>query len=211
MEKSFIWDLDGTLFDSYPVIGRCVWESVCLCGLTLPREELEREILQSSIYECFLRLEREYGLSNEALHREHHRLTALRAGEIPLMDGAEKTLTELRALGGRHFVFTNRGATAEEILTRLGIRDYFEEVVTALSGFPRKPSGAGVDYLTEKYGLGRVHCFYVGDRLLDVDCARNAGVGAVLFCPAGSVVTPNGRETLRIEALQELPQYWDRL
>ena len=45
---------------------------------------------------------------------------------------------------------------------------------------------------------------YVGDRSIDVMCARNAGVQAILFLPEGSPVEATGQENRIIRDLTEL-------
>jgi len=61
-----------------------------------------------------------------------------------------------------------------------------------------------VAYLVEKYGLDRETTAYVGDRTLDVLCAKDAGVQAVLYLPDNSCVIPTGREDCVIRRLEEL-------
>lgn len=80
----------------------------------------------------------------------------------------------------------------------------FVEVVTSENGFQPKPSGEGVTYLVEKYGLDRQNTAYVGDRTLDVQCAKDAGVKAILYVPEDSCVVPNGKEDCVIRNLEEL-------
>ena len=61
-------------------------------------------------------------------------------------------------------------------------------------------------YLLEKYGLETLKTAYVGDRTLDVLCAKDAGVQAILYLPEGSCVEPNGKEDRIIRNLMELTE-----
>ena len=45
---------------------------------------------------------------------------------------------------------------------------------------------------------------YIGDRPMDILCARDAGVTAVLFLPPDGCVEPIGQEDLIISDLPEL-------
>ena len=47
----------------------------------------------------------------------------------------------------------NYGGSTGELLERLGLTAFFEEIVTFEYGFTPKPSGEGVNYLVEKYAL----------------------------------------------------------
>ena len=117
---------------------------------------------------------------------------------------AEETLERLRREGAVHFVYTHRGSSSESILERLGILDCFREVVTSLYGFAAKPSGEGVRYLLDKYGLDPAETWYVGDRTLDVYCAKDAAVRALLFLAPDSCVSPTGQEDRIIRDLREI-------
>ena len=62
----------------------------------------------------------------------------------------------------------------------------------------------GVLYLTQKYHLDPETTYYVGDRKLDVLCAKNAGVKSILFLEEGSCVEPTGLEDLVVHELTEI-------
>ena len=126
--------------------------------------------------------------------------------EIGLIPGAVETLEALRCAGARHFVYTHRGRSTGRLLDRLGLASFFEEIVTSEYGFQPKPSGDGVRYLVDRYGLDKAETAYVGDRSLDVACALDAGVRAVLFLPEGTCVQPTGREDWGIVSLEELAE-----
>ena len=90
------------------------------------------------------------------------------------------------------------------MLERLGFGAFFAETVTSQNSFPRKPAPDAIRYLIQKYRLDPKTAFYVGDRTIDMDCARNAGVQGILFLPAGSYCTPNGSEKRIISDLRDL-------
>ena len=49
-----------------------------------------------------------------------------------------------------HFVlYSIKGITANDVLERLGVHQYFTEVVTSANGFARKPEPEAIDYLLE--------------------------------------------------------------
>ena len=98
------------------------------------------------------------------------------------------------------------GRSTLPLLERLGLTHYFVEIVTFEHGFRPKPSGDGVAYLVRKYGLDKKQTAYVGDRSLDVLCAKDAGVAAILYCPEDSCVIPSGNEDLVIRHLTELTE-----
>ena len=69
------------------------------------------------------------------------------------MNNAKEVLEYLQSKNIRNFVFTHRGVTTETVLKNIGIYDYFEEIVTSLNKFKRKPDPEGINYLINKYNL----------------------------------------------------------
>ena len=55
--------------------------------------------------------------------------------------------------------------------------------MTSLDGFPSKPAPDALNYLVQKHGLKKAECVMVGDRDIDLDAGKNAGIGCVLFDP----------------------------
>ena len=204
MLKTFIWDLDGTLLDSYGSIVSSLMAVARECGADDPYDEIMKSVKRGAVStylkEFSARCGREYSL----LYQRYREISHGKLDEITLIPGARETLEGLMAKGARHYVYTHRGKSTESLLDRLGLRDYFAEIVTFEHGFRPKPSGEGVAYLVRKYRLEKGETAYVGDRSLDVRCAKDAGVKAILFCPPDSCVTPAGEEDLVITELEEL-------
>ena len=206
MERlAFIWDMDGTLVDSYPAIVPAARETLAAFGVKTEPEEIHREVIATSVGALLERIARERGLDAGALKADFGRRNDSRIQAICPMPHAKDCLEALQQAGHRSFVYTHRGASCESILRQNGLEGYFTEIVTALSGFPRKPAPDAILYLMEKYGLDRGSCFYVGDRSLDIEAAERAGIGSILLLDPNSPGTATGRETWVVRNLGEIP------
>ena len=203
---AFIWDLDGTLLDSYGAIVEAAAGTAAEAGLRDPAGDVLKAVKRGTVREYLTDVSARSGRPLGELIDRYRQLTHGLDGGITLTDGAKETLEELRRAGAVHFVFTHRGDSSGPILERLGILGYFREVVTSGYGFRPKPSGEGVRYLAEKYGLDPVRTWYVGDRTLDVKCAKDAGVRALLYLPPDACVSPTGQEDLIVRDLREIPR-----
>ena len=201
---AYIWDLDGTLIDSYGVIVAAARQAAAEAGAGDGDDTVLRAVKGSSLTSYFREVSERTGTAPERLMDRYRELTHSMDDRIPLMDGAKEALESLRERGAEHYVYTHRGSSTRPILERLGIWDFFAEVVTPEKGFAPKPSGEGVRYLTERHGLDPEDTWYVGDRALDVLCAKDAGVQALLLLPEDSSVIPVGREDRIIQSLWEL-------
>lgn len=204
--KAYIWDLDGTLFDSYGAIVSSLVDVARACGAADPPDKILKAVKQGSVSGYLRDLSAGCGKSTEELYQMYRTVSHAKAGEITMIPDAAEALKTLRDQGARHFVYTHRGTTTVPLLERLGIKEYFTEIVTSENGFRPKPSGEGVIYLLEKYGLEKPETAYVGDRTLDVLCAKDAGVQAILYLPEDSCVEPTGKEDRIIRELMELTE-----
>ena len=205
MQYAFIWDMDGTLVDSYPAIVPAALESLAALGLDFDRKTLYKEVIRTSVGEVLESIAAEHGFDLAPLKADFNRRNDSNVSSICAMPHAAETLCALQKAGHLNFVYTHRGASCMTILEQTGLAPYFTEVVTALSGFRRKPEPDGILYLTEKYALRKSRCFYVGDRSLDVEAAINAGVGSILYLDPASPGSATGKETFLVRDLLEIP------
>ena len=235
-KASFIWDLDGTLFDSYPAIVPSAREICAEAGANYEESYVRDFVLRTSVNDLLRRVAEEKDLAFEplkaaftarsdsrwasiqAIPHARETLAALRAAgcrsfvythrgaSIQAIPHARETLAALRAAGCRSFVYTHRGASSFAILENTGLAPYLDEVLTSESGFPRKPDPAAILYLLDKYALDPAETYYVGDRRLDMEAAHMAGIGGILFREPGNPTQPLGSERFVIADLREILQ-----
>ena len=205
MQYAFIWDMDGTLVDSYPAIVPAALESLSAQGVYFDREKLYQEVIRTSVGDVLEKIAAEHGLDLLPLKADFNRRNDSNVSSIRAMPHAAEALSALQKAGHLNFVYTHRGASCMTILEQTGLAPFFTEVVTALSGFPRKPEPDGILYLTDKYRLDKRHCFYVGDRSLDVEAAINAGTGSILYLNPASPGSATGKENYLVRDLLEIP------
>ncbi len=198
--------MDGTLLDSYGSIVSSLVSVARECGTKDSRTEILEAVKQGSVSAYLRNLSDRTAKDNAFLYQRYREVSHARMDEIGLIRGAAETLEALKNAGARHFVYTHRGKSTGPLLDRLGLTGFFEEVVTFEYGFRPKPSGDGIRYLLDKYNLEKSETVYVGDRRLDMECAMDAGVRAVLYLPEGSCVIPAGGEDLVILSLEELAE-----
>lgn len=179
MAPTFIWDLDGTLLDSYQAILAGIQETYEQFNLPFDREAVKHFILRYSVKDLLARDADHYGLDSEELNRVRASSLKEKNTQIPLMHGAREILAWTEEQGIQNFVFTHKSDNAFQVLTDLGIIQHFTEILTSDSGFARKPSPEALLYLIDKYQLDKASTYYVGDRLLDVETAIRAGISSI--------------------------------
>lgn len=106
---NFIWDLDGTLLDSYDAIVAGLEELYASYQLPFHREKVRQFVLQYSVKELLAQLVAQYGLDGISLEQERAQHLAEKNTSISLMEGAQEVLAWGEARGIRQFVFTHKG------------------------------------------------------------------------------------------------------
>lgn len=202
--ENYIWDLDGTLLDSYPLLTDCLVDATRQAGVPAQRERVMTEIKQYMVAHFLQSWSEETGVARETLYQLYRQRTEETLEQIVPVAGALDALSRLKRDGARHFVYTHRSNAIVPLLRKLGMAEHFEEIVTSDYGLPLKPAPDGVTYLVEKYDLDPDHTYYVGDRTLDAGCAVNAGVRSIQYLAPDTCVQPTGQEDLIISDYRDL-------
>ena len=201
---AFIWDLDGTLLDSYGVIVDSLYQIYQEKGIELDKREILFDVTNESVSAFIKKMETKYGVPFEALKDRYSIISGKEKSNIKAMEHAIEILDYLKSKGIPNYVFTHRGTTTESVLNNVGLASYFDEIVTSLNGFKRKPSPDGLDYLINKYQLDKENTYYVGDRPLDIECANKANIKSIMFIPQQSVIKRTNKETFVINDLLDI-------
>lgn len=180
-ETAFIWDLDGTLLDSYEAILSGIEETYAHFSISFDKEKVRAFILKYSVQDLLVQVAEERGLDVDRLNQVRAQSLAEKNAQVILMPGARKVLAWANQQGIQQYVYTHKGDNALTILRDLGLDVYFTEILTSQSGFARKPSPEAAIYLISKYHLKPDRTFYIGDRTLDIEFAQNSGIQSINF------------------------------
>ena len=180
-EAAFIWDLDGTLLDSYEAILAGIEETYRQFSLPYNKKVVRAFILKYSVQDLLVQVAEERGLDADRLNQVRAQSLAEKNAQVILMPGGREVLAWANQQGIQQFVYTHKGDNALTILRDLGLDVYFTEILTSQSGFARKPSPEAAIYLLDKYGLNPQQTYYIGDRTLDIEFAQNSGIQSINF------------------------------
>ena len=182
MQKiAFIWDLDGTLLDSYEAILSGIEETFAQFSIPYDKEKVREFILRYSVQDLLEQVAEDRNLDAEVLNQVRAQSLAEKNAQVVLMPCAREVLNWADQVGIQQFVSTHKGANAFTILRDLGLESYFKEILTSQRGFARKPSPEAATYLLDKYELDLENTYYIGDRTLDVEFAQNSGLQSINF------------------------------
>ena len=204
MQKTaFIWDLDGTLLDSYEAILLGIEETFGQFSIPYDKEKVREFILKFSVQDLLEKVAEKRKLDVEVLNQVRAQNLAEKNAQVVLMPGAREVLDWADETGIQQFVYTHKGDNALTILRDLGLESYFTEILTSQSGFARKPSSEAANYLLGKYQLDSEKTYYIGDRTLDVEFAQNSRIQSINFLESSY----EGNH--RIQALADIPYIFE--
>ena len=204
MQKTaFIWDLDGTLLDSYEAILSGIEETFAQFSIPYDKEKVREFILKYSVQDLLVWVAEERKLDVEVLNQVRSQSLAEKNAQVVLMPGARDMLAWADQVGIQQFVYTHKGDNAFTILRDLGLESYFTEILTSQSGFARKPNPEAATYLIDRQPLNADNTYYIGDRTLDVEFAQNSGIQSLNFLESSY----EGNH--RIQALADIPYIFE--
>lgn len=117
--------------------------------------------------------------------------------KVFLHPGVHEALARLKSAGFKNIVITNQSGIGRGYMTEQQYREVEAEVARQIGpglldatyfcpdapwepSTRRKPQPGMVLEATEKHGIDLARSFFVGDKISDVECGRNAGVRTIL-------------------------------
>lgn len=177
--KLLIFDLDGTLIDSLPDLTDATNHMRGIYGLEPLSPQEVRELVGQGARSLVARAlpGAPPELVDEGLDLYLSYNLAHIADRTRVYPGVPETLEKLASLGYPRCVLSNKNvALCREVLSRLGIAEYFPAVYGADS-FPfRKPSPEPILAVMKEYRVAPRECAMVGDSINDMAAGRGAGV-----------------------------------
>lgn len=179
MYKNYIWDFDGTLYDTYPVMLACILSSLAKDFGILGDSDKIYFLLKN---ESSAAVAREYALDFTEFTQKFKALERLDPRQPQPFLQVKEVLATITKRGGQHFILTHRTQqSTKEMLAEKELNDYFVEIIGSEHPFPRKPDSTALLYLMDKYQLEPEATVMIGDRKLDVDAGKNAGIQTIFF------------------------------
>ena len=202
--KHFFWDFDGTLMDTYPNTVEIFLKTAESFGIEADYARV-MDLMKQSLPLCMRTYAEENGIDPAKLE-ERFRFKEVMTGfnAVKAMPGMKEAIREIHRMGGKHYLVTHRDSQALYMLTMSGLSLFFADHVTSEDGFPRKPRPDSLLHLMEKHGLNPAECVMIGDRPLDMEAGRSAGMLSCMYDPDGRF--PDDPSELRAENAALLPR-----
>lgn len=178
--RGVLFDLDGTLLDTYELLRRSFHHAVCeVFGEDRSMDYFDETIGQP-LFQQFL------GYTDD--ERTHAALLAsyraynatIEAQTVCAFPGIEEALQQLRAQGWRLGVVTSKmNASARRNLDLFGLVPYFDCIVGSDDVTRAKPDPEPIRDGAQLLGFSSQECIYVGDSPFDIMAGNAAGAPTV--------------------------------
>lgn len=202
---NIVWDMGGTLIDTYPSVDRTLAGVVGAHGGRIEEGEVAR-LTRRSIASAIDALAERHRVPHEELDSAYAALKrSWQDSPPPVMAGAREVIAYVRSVGGRNLVVTHRDRTsATALLQATGLE--IDDMVCTSDGFPRKPDPAMYLAALERNNLEPADCLSVGDREIDLVASVRAGLECVILETPGIPVVGQGRRITDLRRLVDLMQ-----
>jgi len=207
MIRNIIWDVDGTLFDTYPPIARAFQRAIEQLGIGASVAWLEA-LSKISLSHCVSTISTKYNLEKDDIEREFQRYYAeISAEESPPFDGVVEICDYICSISGKNVIVTHRGRMGTmELLSTHNMIDKFAGYIVRDDGYPRKPDPAVFLAVLDHHNLDREETINIGDREIDIAAGQSAGIFSCLYGNNSSNLDSVSPDMV-IEDFGELYQY----
>lgn len=175
---TLLFDLDGTLADSFPGIRASLLHTLQVMDWEIPAEERLARVPGPPMEWTLQDLGMSPAQAREGLgiYLEHY--GAVGWDMSTAFPGMRTLLDDLAGRGFRLCTATSKGEFfAEQILRKLGMFDYFEFLGAATENGPRRSKAAVISHVLESVGLADpARILMIGDRSHDIEGAARFGI-----------------------------------
>jgi len=182
MIRNIIWDVDGTLFDTYPAIARAFQAALMDFGYEAPFDWVA-QLAQVSLGHCTATLAAQYDLDeNEIGQKFNSHYNQVKPEDQPPFPGVVSICEYICSAGGKNVIVTHRGQLGTvELLDAHDMTRFFAGWITRNDGHAKKPHPAAFEAAIQQYGLQREATITVGDREIDISAGQAAGLFSCFF------------------------------
>lgn len=175
--QHWIFDLDGTLVNSFPFYTQVVTEVLQDFGISLSSEQQAQA--KHHIPKVYLAK----FLNEDQVDQAFEKIIQIslqRQSEVPLYEGIRDLLVFLKSKNCTLSVFTAREkTTALALLETTGLRQHFSHVVTRDCVTNSKPHPEGLQHILKESNSLPEKAIMIGDHRMDMESARSAGVPCI--------------------------------
>jgi pyrophosphatase PpaX len=179
VKKAVLFDVDGTLLDTYEFIVQAYEHVAAHEGRPLSREAAIMYVsIGATLRETYAMM-----MPDKDIHHlvgAHRDFQGKNMHLVTLYPGVEETLKKLKETGVKLATVTNRFRDSSlETLAHTGVKDYFDVLVCADDVLRPKPDPEHAFAALRALSVDTQDAVLVGDSQADIECGKHAGIMTV--------------------------------
>ncbi len=179
MYYHIIWDFDGTLFDTYPLMTIAFAKTLETEGYSENPAQI-MELMKVSELHLLEYCKNKYGTEEDFKYR-YDRIRKEMYKNIRPFPEIPGICKAIYLSGKMNYLYTHRSHSAIDILKNNNLHIYFKDFITRENHFKRKPAPDALLYLIEEHRMNKDEILMIGDRTIDILAAKNAGIKGCYF------------------------------
>jgi phosphoglycolate phosphatase len=185
--RAVLFDLDGTLVDSYNALTEAVNHARRTHGLHELSSAHIRELVGEGVERLLQKAFERSELPKSIVEAFESRYDDICCEESRVLAEVEATLHQLHELGVTMAVCTNKPTVfSKKILDFLGLSRFFRAIVGPDLAGARKPEAQHLAVTLASTECAREDALFVGDMPIDVRAARNSGIDVAVVATGSS-------------------------
>lgn len=179
---NILFDLDGTLTDSFEGITKCISHALCMLGKKAPPVENMQWCIGPPLKKSFslLLASDDDQLAEKALTIYRERFGSVGLFENEIYPDIPEVLKTLKGMGHTLYVATSKPTVyAQRIIEYFGLLRYFRRVYGSELDGTRCDKPSLISYILQKERIPSSETFMVGDREHDIIGAKANGVYSI--------------------------------
>lgn len=185
--RAVLFDLDGTLVDSYGALTDAVNHARRTHGLDDLSPSRIRDIVGDGVEKLLQRAFERSEVSASIVTAFENRYDEVCCDQSRVLADVETTLATLNTLGVQMAVCTNKPTFfSKKILDFLNLSHLFRAIVGPDLAGARKPDAKHLLVTLESVHCAPRHALFVGDMPVDVRAARNSGIDVAVVATGSS-------------------------
>ncbi len=171
MIKNIIWDFDGTLIDTYPLMIKAFKTTLEERNISANESEIE-ELLKISSEHAI----RYYKMDDsfKKIWKDEEKKVNKKLSKP--FENVINVLKYIISEGGKNYIVTHRDITTYDFLKYYNMENYFEDILTIEETEFRKPNSNMFKKLILRNNINVEVTLSVGDRILDMIPSKNVGL-----------------------------------
>jgi phosphoglycolate phosphatase len=187
--RAVLFDLDGTLVDSYAALADAVNYARRTHGLPALDQAQVKGLVGDGIEKLLQRAFEMRDVPADVRKVFETRYDEVCCEQSRILEDVEKTLRELSALGIAMAVCTNKPTSfSKKILDFLNLSEHFRAIVGPDVAGARKPDPQHVLRTLRETACAIEEALFVGDMPVDIEAAHNSGIDVAVLATGSSSI-----------------------